>query len=149
MRTAVIRVGEPPAAGSPYPVELFTDGGNPNWLDQPIASASMPADMADPNPPTDSGSRPLAVADIVPYLLREPNATDTFLAIGKYLHRQVLPDGVGDAWRALRAEQGTPAGTGLRTYLDIRPASLRRLPWELGADPSGIHSFISSDNPWA
>jgi hypothetical protein len=148
MRTAVIRVGEPAAVGSPYPVELFTDAGSTTWLDVPIATASMPADLADPTPPTDKAGQPLAMGGIVPYVLGETDATASFLSIGQYLHRQVTPGAVGDAWRTLWNEQAAPTGAGLRTYLDIRASTLRRLPWELSADPTGQHFFIKAENPW-
>ncbi len=125
MRTAVIRVGEPAAAGSDYPVSLFTDGGSPTWFDEPIAEASMSAAMPDANPPTDEAGQPLAPGAIIPYLLGQADPSPTFLAIGQYLMRRVAPGTVGTGWEALRQEVGTPAGPGLRTFLDIRPVALR------------------------
>ena len=148
MRTAVIRVREPAAAGSAYPVELFTDGGSATWLDVPAATASMPADLADPNPPTDPTGQPLTVAEIVPSCSARPTPPRPSCPSASTSIDRSRRAPSGDAWRKLWTEQATPAGAGLRTVLDVQPSNLRRLPWELSSDPNGRRYFLGAEDPW-
>ena len=101
-----------------------------------------------PEPPTDEAGQPLGPEAIVPYLLGQRDPSPTFLAIGQYLLRQVAPGNVGTEWDALRQQLAAPTGPGLRTYLDIRPMAIRRLPWELLADAPGKRLFLDAANPW-
>jgi hypothetical protein len=63
MKTLLIKMNDlsPDAAGAMvYPVQLFFDDGQSDWLKRPVATINIPKDLSIPNPPLDplTGSQP-------------------------------------------------------------------------------------------
>jgi CHAT domain len=64
--------------------------------------------------------------------------------IGRQLWHLITDGEVGDWWSAQIAAADAP----VRTILDIRPADLRNLPWELMTPDRGRPVFRDTTNPW-
>ncbi|GAA1012503.1 hypothetical protein Aple_006940 [Acrocarpospora pleiomorpha] len=125
MITSILRVG--PVAAGGYPAALHTDRGAASdaWAREPVARCVIPASAA-----LDDARAVLLGAVPDPAARR---------AVGKSLYDMVAATDVGRAWTDLL--QDSP----IRTYLDIRPAELRALPWELMTDPDRRHLFLDDD----
>jgi CHAT domain len=149
MKTVVIKMGElaPDAAGvMVYPVQLFFDNDQENWLQQPIATSSIPQDLSVPNPPVDPGTNdPIDGNQIREQFLNEVGTSDLFVQWGRFLHQLLFDDALVQELKNLRPLY---PGEGLRTILDIKPDILRWLPWELiFQDP--MPRFFDSTNPFS
>jgi CHAT domain len=126
MRTVLLRIEE---CSDGFRVTLFRRDGD-DWLDSPIATGVLPADLRAEEAndlPGDGGTAALRA-----FLLGESGDATGFEAIGTYLHG-LLDDGdVGAQWRAIDAPQ-TQGGVaaGVRLLLDVRAEQLASLPWEL------------------
>ena len=138
MKTVVIRMDDlsPNAAGvEVYPVQLFFDNGQGDWLTQPIATSSIPKDLSVPNPPLDPATgTPIDGNKIRDPFLMETGASDWFVKWGRYLHQLLFQGPVAQEWNRLHAlypREVLGQSEGLRTILDIKPDTLKWLPWEL------------------
>jgi hypothetical protein len=154
MTTLVIQVGDLDAGIAGYPVRLFFDDGSSGWAQQPSAEGQLAADLPDPAlpglPVQGAGGAGHAVAEALRSALlgQAQPAHDLLGRVGAYLYG-LLTAGPGVAevrarWDALRAAQ--PAGEPLLTVFDVRPAELRRLPWEL-LNRDGERLFADQANP--
>ena len=147
-----VRIGEPEPGGD-FPVALYL-GSQADVLDAlagvaraPDAIGTLPATLglADPvaAPPAGRPEDPRARDWLRAHLgsdaaARQANAApvppSVLQSAGRVLGA-LLEGAVGPRWTAARREaQGrAPDATGvrLRTFVDVRPAALRRLPWEL------------------
>lgn len=122
MRDFVIRIGD--RDGERYPIEaLLLDSDDPATLAL-VAAASLPVAAIPIDNPT-LGTTGLQAASLV--------------ACGDALHALVYTEELRPAWEAAAAGSA-------RLLLDIRPAELRGLPWELLHDRAGRHWLFSDAN---
>lgn len=143
MKTILIQVDEArPGAQGGYPVALqFDDGSGP----QERATGMIPADLG--VPPNDPNGDPLDPDGIVRLLLGE-SETATFGDIGRYLYGLLAESGIGDEWTGLRSTHRAKkeGEEPLLTLIDVQPAGLAALPWELMAE-STEPLFLDRFNP--
>jgi CHAT domain-containing protein len=124
MGTLLLSVGMETAGY--YPVQLFADSAGPDWQTHAVVSAQMPVSLADPAGLWDE-TRLRGVVHGGTSHDRE--------SAGAYLYALLAGGDLGPAWKARRT-----AGT--TTILDIVPAKLRCLPWELLFDDL---KFLAND----
>ncbi|WP_437277867.1 CHAT domain-containing protein [Sorangium sp. So ce375] len=136
MKTLVIRIGEASAPSSDYPVELFFDDGRQNWQTQPIAQGWLPKDLILKDSPF-----PRPALSMLPDPSTTPEAV--FGEIGEYIHLLLDKSGIGATWRELRKRL-----EGIRTIIDVRPAELGAVPWEIMRDDAR-RLFASDKHPLA
>ena len=135
MKTLVIKMNDlsPDAAGvNVYPVQLFFDDGQADWLTRPVATINLPEDLSIPNPPNDPATgQPLDGRQIRDAFVTQPTI---FVEWGRYLHQLLFQGALAQEWDRLHQiypGEVTEQSEGLRTILDIKPDTLRWLPWEL------------------
>lgn len=143
MVTVRIRVESKPNGGG-YSVRLLSDGEPAPAA--PGLSVDMPADLGRATAPGELGEGDVDKA-VVNFVRDHADSTE-FESIGKFLASLLLPPEISARWRSLR--DAHPVG--FRTLLEIEPANLRLIPWELMAlderrlfiDPTCV--FARADN---
>lgn len=154
MNTVVIRMGDltQPANGpKEYPVELLFDDGQAGWMTRPLAAITIPEDLSIPDPPTDPvKQKPIDGQQIRVDFLLEGGAGARFEKWGDYLHQLLFQGSLAQEWNRLHAlyPREAKGSEGLRTVLDIKPDTLRWLPWEL-IYKAPLPWFFDSGNPFA
>lgn len=118
MKIAVLRIGTKTADG--YPLELWVDADPASG--PPVARELLPPDLSLADPPL-YDDEPVT-AERTRDLFLEENEGEGLIQAGSYLYRLLHGGPVGAAWERAREEEGC-------SVLDIRPAALRNLPWEL------------------
>jgi hypothetical protein len=141
VETALIRVTTDEGAVGGYRVELFSDDGSKQWLEQPLASFTLLADLAgEPTPAVLSGG---PLGERVRRFIQENRQSGEFEAIGEHLAGLLFRGDLKLRWDELRG--GSPEG--LRTLLQIEPDDLRLLPWELMSRDGSL--FVDRSCPFA
>ena len=155
MKTLVIRMNDlsPDGAGAKvYPVQLLFDDGQPGWLDRPLATINIPEDLSIHNPPNDPIlDKPIDGREIRNAFLDQKGKSPQFEEWGRYLHQLLFQDPLAEEWNRLHAlypKEKDGQSEGLRTILDIKPGTLRWLPWELIQQEKKA-SFFDSANPFS
>ncbi|MFN2167413.1 MAG: CHAT domain-containing protein [Anaerolineae bacterium] len=115
MDTLILRIDQPAAGASEYPVTLTRVEG-----DELLGEATFPLDLAPPGV-----ANPLTAQQIRSTFATTTSESAELPRIGAQLYALV---GQGDIHTQL-----DPHGGSHRVLLDIRPAELRNLPWELMA----------------
>jgi hypothetical protein len=155
MKTLLIKMNDlsPDAAGAMvYPVQLFFDDGQADWLKRPVATINIPKDLSIPNPPLDPlTGKPIDGREIRNAFLSQNGKSPQFVEWGRYLHQLLFQDPLAQEWNRLhllypQEEEGLSEG--LRTILDIKPDDLRWLPWELILQ-NQMALFFDSANPFS
>lgn len=155
MKTVLIKMNDlsPDAAGAMvYPVQLFFDDGQADWLKRPVATINIPKDLSIPNPPLDPlTGKPIDGREIRNAFLTQKGKSPQFVEWGLYLHQLLFQDPLAQEWNRLhllypKEEEGQSEG--LRTILDIKPDELRWLPWELILQDQ-MALFFDSANPFS
>jgi len=157
MKTLVIKMNNlsPDAAGAMvYPVQLFFDDGKADWLTRPLAEINIPEDLSIPNPPIDPITKqPVDGRQIRNAFLGEKGKSTLFVEWGRYLHQLLFQDPLAQEWDRLHElypKEETDKSEGLRTILDIKPETLRWLPWELIVhEQTQMTRFFDSANPFS
>jgi CHAT domain len=131
MKTVVITVEPESAEQDGFPVHLsLMENVNGAWNEQRLASAVIPTDLSVDNPPLDPiENAPLKAENLREFLLQETESSKRFQPMGQYLFR-LLGD-AGEKWKDLRNTDKAGDKEKMRTILNIKPETLRRLPWEL------------------
>jgi hypothetical protein len=158
MKTLVISVEELSSKPKGYPVRLYMDDGQAGWLqkNRALASSIIRPDLSIPSPPLDpvDDKTPLEGEKLREMFLEEDGSSERFEAIGKYLYQLLFQGKVKEKWDELcqqypkeRPQQPGPT-EGRRTILDIKPKTLRMLPWELMSPTSSpLPLFTDTLNP--
>lgn len=138
MKTLVIKMNDlsPDAAGAMvYPVQLFFDDGKAGWLERPLATINIPQDLSIPDPPLDPIKKvPIDGQKIHDEFLKLLGSSPLLIEWGRYLYQLLFQGDLAQEWNRLRglyAKEAWNQSEGLRTILDIKPDTLRWLPWEL------------------
>jgi hypothetical protein len=146
MKTLCIRVDEKGnGAAASYPVSLlFHDGKGWKVVGK---RGAIPIDLG-ADPPADPSGTPFDCDRIRAFILAQPSHAK-YTEIGAYLLRVLESSGIGDSWRTLKAKHRAtkPGDPGLRTMIDVRPDTLRSLPWELLTD-GHVRPFLDRENPF-
>ena len=150
MKTVVIKVSG--SVAGQFPVRLYFDDGNELWHENHQAEWFIPEGLVldEPvNDPITKEGAPLDEASVRKFFAEEEEGyEDRFKAIGKFLYRLIFRGDVKTRWDELRAQYGEgQSSEGLRTILDIEPANLRALPWELMGDELSL--FLDMSNPFS
>lgn len=149
MKTLILTVEE--YNSEEYKIRLSEyDGSPPPPEDsRELAVSYIPTNLSlsDPpiNPDTLTG---LVGPELREMFVSQRDGSPLFLRIGEYLSRILLGGEVGLEWERLRrlhSGEGSPETRGCRTYLNIRPPSLRVLPWELMTAPGGAGVPLALD----
>jgi hypothetical protein len=155
MKTVVIKMGDlaPDEQGAMvYPVQLFLDDGDPDWLTKPVGKpASIPQNFSLPKPMLDHMKKPLDGSTIRDLFLNENYLPGHVRDCGEYLYQLLFQGSVGDEWKRLHLlypKEEARKSEGLRTILDIKPDDLRWLPWELIRQDT-LTWFIDAGNPFS
>lgn len=127
----VLRIDEPPAGAAYYPTRLLRVTPSGEEQDPPLAEATLPKDWAAEgalqDPATgDDLDIPLTPEGLREHVLNEDDDGGALNGIGVLLYRLLFREDIGAVWDQVRQ-----AGAEMRVHLDIRPPSLRTLPWEL------------------
>lgn len=141
MSTLLIRVDELPSGGGGYSVTASVVDDPAAGRIQPVASGVIVGPLPEPRIP---GLDPRS------FILSGAAPDGTVGAIGTWLHSLIGPGEVGPRLRAyLEARRAdTEHRHQWRVLLDVRPADLRRLPWEL-LQCDLQHPFIDPNHPCA
>lgn len=157
MRTLLIRV-EPlvqePRPG--YPIRLYCDEGEGgeggrDWWCRLLAEDRIPPRLQPPALPGLADGGEVDAERLRRALVGAHTRPEELQAIGHYLYELLAQGEVGRVWQELRSRyprEQPPGREGLRTFLDVAPPELRRLPWELlrqGPRPL----FVDLANPCA
>jgi hypothetical protein len=127
MRTALIRVTAQAGTSGGYRVKLFSDAQGGNWLETPLASGDLPADLGSATAPAALSQEPgQPFAEAVRQFVEANPESAEFEAIGEHLAGLLFQDDLAGMWDQLQDEH-----LPLRTFLQIEPPELRLLPWEL------------------
>ena len=142
MNTIVIKVGEETAGG--YPVSIHVDEDGSGWLSNPRETSFILSSL------TPAGAAPSVGEAAALSALSAGVSPQKLVQVGQYLYRLLLGNPVGAAWAAARQVAAAPGQRATLTVLDIRPARLRALPWELLAtlDPIPARLFLDPDHPF-
>lgn len=114
MKTMLIRVGEPAGGNGCYPVQLLL--AESTGEQHALAAGSIPAELPQ------IGDVSLTEHARMSVLQRRNLST-----LGEQLYQLLATSGIGPEWERVRQE--TPGE--LRTIYDLKPQTLRKLPWEL------------------
>jgi hypothetical protein len=118
MKTLLIKMNDlsPDAAGAMvYPVQLFFDDGQADWLKRPVATINIPKDLSIPNPPLDPlTGKPIDGREIRNAFLSQKGKSPQFVEWGRYLHQLLFQDPLAQEWNRLHLlypqERGGPIG---------------------------------------
>lgn len=126
MSTMLIQIDELNDHGTGYPITLRDFNAETRQLGDIIVSD----EIRTPLPPAGEG-RQDAIEWIKSVLRDRERSPDTLAQIAIYLHNILRANQVGQKWFGLCEENDRGSEVRMRTYLDIRPEELQRLPWEL------------------
>lgn len=141
MKTLVLTVDE--HISGDYKVRLFEYDGSklPPDDSREVAASDLPADLSLSEPPTNPDTLTALVGlELREMFVSQRDGSPLLLSIGEYLSRLLLSGDVRREWERLRRlypREDLPHTEGRRTFLDIRPARLRVLPWELMSGSGG------------
>jgi CHAT domain len=161
MRTMVITIDDPDCNGAGYPVSLRSvDPETGQFAAEEahgIIPFSLPA-IASGGEGEGEGKDALEwMASVLQAsgMPRDPNGLDVdqeeieqlhiarLHSIGRYLRELMNDGGVWATWSRICADQENGDGEECtRTYIDVRPADLRKLPWELTVDNADDATFL-------
>lgn len=148
MKTLVIKMNDLAVGANVYPVQLFFDDGKPGWLTRPLAAIDIPGDLSLLNPMLDPTNTPLNALKIREDFVQQPQI---FVEWGRYLHQLLFQGALAQEWNRLHQiypREVAGKSEGLRTILDIKPDTLRWLPWEL-IFQGNITWFFDTGNPFS
>jgi CHAT domain/AAA ATPase domain len=142
MQTLIIRIEDPPARGGAFGLRGLSLGqGQAAEAEQAVGEVRLPLPALEAGQPDRD-----ALVDVQQVMLAAGDADFTADEVGRYLWRLLAETEVGRWWE--RAEEAAADGA-VRTVLDVRPADLRQLPWELLTRDDGWRPFQSHAKPWS
>jgi CHAT domain len=128
MRTALIRIEERDGTG--LTMSLDVDDGGDSWAPQRVAQDAFA--LPDAPPVALAGADGQSGSDVARRVVLEgTDDSPHFRSVGSWLFNALTSNEAGERWQQERG-----GAQPLRTLLDVRPAGLAELPWELLWDPA-------------
>lgn len=141
MLTMVIEIDHPDSNGTGYPIKLRYYDSQTGEAGKIEEEDEIPSRL----PPVEVDGAPRDALEWIGEALDNRRRTGEDLGVvGRYLHGLMTDNKVGARWSDICGKQkcaGNEVRT--RTYIDIRPAGLQRLPWEMMTGVEGDPVFIT------